>query len=535
LRRTRYRFPSRRSPVLATHGMVATSQPLAAMAGLQMLQAGGTAADAAVATAIALTVVEPMSTGAGGDAFALVRWANDGQVRALNGSGRAPAGANIPQLRERGFGEMPVFSPFAVTVPGSVDAWYQLHQRYGALPWAELFAPAIRYAEEGFPVSPMVATNWNLSRSHLQTTEAKRVFLPGGRSPRAGETVRMPDLAGTYRRIAAEGPRAFYEGPIAQALADSVQAEGGWLDVADLRAHHSTWEEPISINYRGVTVFEHPPNGQGLVALLALNLIQQLGLSGKDWGTPEATHLLIEAMKLAFADGYRYIADPAMAKVPIAGLLSDTYAAERARLISPERALSHAPAGLPAGSDTVYLSVVDGAGNAVSFINSLYYGFGAGIVGAGTGVCLQNRGSLFSLDEQHPNALAPGKRPYHTIIPAMACRDGRLWLSFGVMGGFMQPQGHVQVITNLLDFGMSYQEAIDAPRWRVDWPDTLALEPGFPAGTRAGLARLGHRLARRSPAFSLFFGGGQIIALDDDGKTLWGASEPRKDGCAIGW
>jgi len=514
--------------------MVATSQPLASMAGLRMLQAGGNAADAAVATAATLNVVEPMSTGIGGDAFALVRFAAEGRVRALNGSGRAPAAANLEALRAQGLQQIPLFSPLTITVPGTVDAWYQLQTTYGALAWSDVLAPAIAYAEEGFPVSPIIARRWSeLVGKMSGDAEAARVYLPAGRSPRAGEIFRNPDLAATLRGIAQGGPSAFYEGPVARAIADTVQAKGGWVGVDDLRRHHSTWEEPISTVYKDVTVYEHPPNGQGLAALIALNLAAQIGLDDKAWGSLEATHLLVEAMRMGFADGHRYIADPAMARVPVAGLLSPAYAAERARLISPDRALAHAEPGIPPASDTVYLSAVDGAGNAVSFINSLFHGFGTGIVAQGTGVALQNRGALFSLDPAHPNALAPGKRPYHTIIPAMACRDGRLWLSFGVMGGFMQPQGHVQVVTNLLNFGMSYQEALDAPRWCVMEDDSLSMEAGFSDGTRAALARLGHRLAGGAPTFSSAFGGGQIIAVEDG--ILWGASEPRKDGCAIGW
>lgn len=530
-----YRFPSRRSPVLATHGMVATSQPLAAQAGLRVLQAGGNAADAAVVTAAVLAVVEPMSIGIGGDSFALVCWSSEGRIRAMNGSGRAPAAASAEQLRLQGWKQIPEWSPFAITVPGAVDAWYQLWRTYGSIPWAEVLAPAIHYAEHGFPVSPVVARQWQANVHRLQRdAEATRVFLPGGRAPRAGDIFRQPDLARTLRMIAEHGPRAFYEGKLAQAIADCVQTKGGWLDASDLRAHRTTWEDPISTEYRDVTVYEHPPNGQGLVALLALNIVAAAGLQGAPWGSPEAVHLLVEAMKLAFADGHRYIADPAMANIPVAGLLSAFYAHQRSRLISRERVLSQPAPGLPPASDTAYLTVVDEERNAVSFINSLFHGFGTGIVVPGTGISLQSRGSLFSLDLESPNVLAPGKRPYHTIIPAMACRDGRLWLSFGVIGGFMQPQGHVQVITNLLDFGMAYQEALDAPRWRVDADGTVALEPGFPSGLRKALAKLGHRLGPVAPAFSLDFGCGQLIAVEDN-SVLWGASDPRKDGCAMGW
>ena len=529
------RFRSHRSPVLSRHGMVATSQPLAAQAGLRVLQAGGNAADAAVVVATVLNVVEPASTGAGGDAFALIRWADDGRVRALNGSGRAPAAADPEALRAKGWKEIPETSPFAITVPGSVDAWYQLLTTYGTLSWEAALRPAIQYAEEGFPVSPFIARQWSGLASRLQADEeAALVYLAGGRGPRAGEIRRQPDLARTFRRIAERGPDEFYRGETAQAIADCVQSRGGWLDTGDLRNHRSTWEEPISTDYRGVTVYEHPPNGQGLTALITLNLVTAAGLDGAEWGSIEATHLFVEAMKLAFADGYRYIADPVVSAVPVKALLAGEYAAERGRLISRDKSLPDpAPGVIPPANDTVYLSVVDGAGNAVSFINSLFHGFGTGIVAPGTGVALQSRGCLFRLEPDHPNVLAPGKRPYHTIIPAMACRGRELWLSFGVVGGFMQPQAHVQVLTNLLDFGMAPQEALDAPRWCVNQDGSLGLEPGFPAGVREAMTARGHRLAAEQPAFLGEFGCGQIIAVEDG--VLWGASDPRKDGCAVGW
>ena len=529
------RFRSHRSPVLARHGIVATSQPLAAQAGLRVLQAGGNAADAAVVTAIMLNVIEPASTGAGGDAFALIRWANEGRVRALNGSGRSPAAADPEALRARGWAKIPTYDPVAITTPGSVDAWHALLTTYGTLSWEEALQPAIHYAEEGFPVSPIIAGQWRAAASRLAADpEAARVYLPGGKAPLAGQIFRQPDLARTFRRVAENGPAEFYEGETARAMADCVQSKGGWLDMADLRARRTTWENPISTDYRGVTVFEHPPNGQGLTALLALNAAQAAGFGSTRWGSPEATHLLIEAMKLGFADGYRYIADPAVAAVPVEVLLSPQYASQRGALIDPQLALiDPAPGVIPPANDTVYLTVVDGDGNAVSFINSLFHSFGAGIVSPGTGICLQNRGCLFNLEPDHPNVLAPGKRPYHTIIPAMACRDDALWLSFGVMGGFMQPQGHLQVLTNLLDFGMAYQEAMDAPRWRVNQEGSISLEPGFPASLRKALEEKGHRLEAEEPVFSDGFGGGQLIAFEDG--VLWGASDPRKDGCAVGW
>ena len=528
-------FPSRRSPVLATNGMVATSHPLAAMAGLRTLQSGGNAADAAIVTAIALTVVEPFSTGAGGDAFALVRWADDGLVRAMNGSGRAPAAADAEHLRSKGWRRIPETSPFSITVPGSVDAWHQILTANGTLSWSQVFEPAIQYAENGFAVTPIVAWQWQNSLEKLKKEpETARVYLPEGRPPRTGELFRQPDLARTYRVLAEEGPRAFYDGELGRSLADCVQSKGGWLDTSDLRDHRTTWGDPISTTYRGVSIYEHPPNGQGLLALLSLNLLSAIGRGAPSWGTLETTHLLIESMKLAFADGHRYITDPDHTDLPLADILAPEYASHLSERVSMERATSFSEPGVPSIGGTVYLSVVDEQGNAVSFINSLYGG--TGIVVPDTGIALQNRGMAFSLDPRSPNLLAPGKRPYHTIIPAMACRDGRLWMSFGLMGGHMQPQGHVQLLTNLLDFGMSYQEAIDAPRWRVDPDGLVAIEPGFPDTLPEELTNLGHKLKPEQPAFTYGFGGGQIIAIDDDASNvLWGASEPRKDGCAVGW
>jgi len=349
-------FPSRRSPILATNGMVATSHPLAAMAGLRTLQAGGNAADAAVVTAITLSVVEPFSTGAGGDAFALVRWADDGKVSAMNGSGHSPAGADAEQLRARGWTTIPDTSPFSVTVPGSVDAWHQMLERYGSISLAEAFEPAIQYAELGFPISPVVAGQWHDISAKLRgNEEATRVYLPNGRPPRVGELFCQPDLARTYRTLAQQGPTAFYTGSVGKAVADCVQALGGWLDVSDLRSHCTTWGEPISTEYRGVTIYEHPPNGQGLLALLALNVLSAAGVNDMQWGTPETTHLLVESMKLAFADGHRYIVDPVATDLPLTDVLSRDYASHLGEQISMERAAVYPETGIPSAGGTVYL------------------------------------------------------------------------------------------------------------------------------------------------------------------------------------
>ena len=527
-------FPSRRSTVMARHGMVATSQPLAAMAGLRILMAGGHAADAAVAAAAMLNVVEPMSTGIGGDCFALIYEARTGRVTALNGSGRAPGAFDLEQAQRLGLEAIPDSGPLPVTVPGAVSGWAALLERFGRLTLADCLAPAIATAEEGFPVSERISAAWQRAEAKLsQNEEARRVYLP---APRPGEIHCQPDLARTFRTLAEGGADAFYRGPLAERIAAYVQSQGGFLTAEDMAAHTTTWETPIRTTYRDVEVLEHPPNGQGLAALLALNIVAGYDLAGKDYYDPERWHIMIEAMRLGMADAARYVADPTFTSLPVEGLLSKDYAAQRRSLIRPDRALEVVVPGQPEHRDTVYLTVVDGEGNAVSFINSLFHGFGSGLVVPGTGICLQNRGACFRLEPGHPNVLAGGKRPYHTIIPAMALREGRLWLSFGVMGGFMQPQGHLQVLVNLVDYGLSPQAALDAPRFRVDERGGLlvALEDGVPSATRQALASLGHDV-RTEPLFAPGFGSGDIIAVDVETGVLCGASDPRKDGCAVGF
>jgi len=528
------RFPSRRSPVLARHGMVATSQPLAAMAGLRVLIDGGNAADAAVTTAAMLNVVEPMSTGVGGDCFTLIYDASTGQVTALNGSGRAPEAFTLEQAEQIDLREVPLTGALSVTVPGTVSGWAALLERFGTMSLGECLGPAISTAEEGFPVTERISAGWREAEQKLsEEPEAARVYLP---VPRPGEIHRQPDLAGTLRTISENGSAAFYHGPLAEKIATCVQGKGGYLTIDDLAAHSATWETPISINYRGVEVLEHPPNGQGLAALLALNIVEAVDLGGMEFFGAERWHWMIEAMRLGMVDAGRYVADPAMSDVPVSALLSKEYAAGGRSLIVANKALPLAAPGQPEHQDTVYLSVVDSHGNAVSFINSLYHGFGSGLVVPGTGICLQNRGACFVLDEGHPNALAGGKRPYHTIIPAMALRDGSLWLSFGVMGGFMQPQGHLQVLSNLVDHGLDPQAALDAPRFRVDerGGPQVSIETGVPAKTYKALEAMGHCVLLQ-PAFWSGFGGGQIIAVHSDTGVLEGGSDPRKDGCAVGF
>ena len=541
-------FASHRSPVLARRGMVAASQPLAAQAGLEALRHGGTAADAAVATAAALNVTEPGSTGIGGDCFALYYDARTGAVTALNGSGRAPAGLTLALARgatDRS-GELPERHAHTVTVPGACAGWGDLVARHGRLPLALTLQPAIELAEGGFPVAPLTAYYWQrAAEGVLRTAPGGQALTLGGRGPRAGELFRNPGLGRTLRAVAEGGAEAFYRGPIAAAIAARVQAAGGVLTAEDLAAHSSTWDEPISTVYRGLRVWECPPNGQGLTALLALNVLAGFDVAALDPLSVERWHLLIEALRIAFADTRWHVADPRAVAVPTAGLLAPEYAAERRQWFDPRRASLDVRRGAPlAGSGTVYLCAVDGEGNACSFINSNYMGFGTGLVpGEGEtswGFSLQNRGHNFSLEAGHPNALAPGKRPYHTIIPGLLTHaaDGSLYGPFGVMGGFMQPQGHVQVVVGLADDGLEPQAALDRLRFCIESGTAggaVALEAGLPAALVAGLRALGHPLTSDVSGYArAVFGRGQIIRRGADG-VLWGGSDPRADGCAVGW
>jgi len=532
-------FRSRRSPVYGRHGMVAASQPLAAQAGLEILRRGGTAADAAVAAAAALNVTEPTSTGIGGDCFALYFDATSQTITALNGSGRAPLALTLDRVRREGFiDSLPPYHPHTITVPGACAGWCDLVARHGRLPLAEILEPATRMAEEGFPVSPITAYFWD------RAVERQLASAPGGleltiegRAPRPGEIFHNPGLARTFRRVAEGGPRAFYAGEIAGAIVHVVREAGGVLSEEDLATHRSTWDEPISTTYRGVRVWECPPNGQGLAALLGLNILEGFDLASMPPLGPRRLHVLIEAMRLAFADARWYVCDPTHFPAPLGQLLSKDYAAGRRRLIDPARANLRHLRGIPsAGSDTVYLSAVDGEGNACSFINSNYMGFGTGIVPQGWGFSVQNRGHCFSLDPAHPNALAPGKRPYHTIIPAIATRaDGSLYACFGVMGGFMQPQGHVQVLIALIDDGLDPQAALDRPRFCLEEgspDDPVAIEQGIPRTTMARLSRMGHSIVPTSGHDRAIFGRGQIILRDPISGVLVGGSDPRADGCS---
>lgn len=529
----RYQYPSRRRVVYGRKGMVCTSQPLAAQAGLDIIKKGGNAVDAAIAAAAAMTVLEPTSNGIGGDAFALV-WINGQRVPyGLNASGPAPALADAGSLRAAGHKEMPRFGWKPVNVPGAPSAWASLSERFGRLPLTEVMAPAIAYAEEGYAVTPVISRLWEKAYGTFSKMKEPEfagwapAFAPQGRAPRAGEVWSSPGHASTLRKIAETKGEAFYRGELAEAIGDFSRKTGGWLREEDLAAYRAEWVEPITTNYRGYDVWEIPPNGHGIVALMALNILEGFDFSGRNTDT---YHKQLEAMKLAFVDGQRYVTDPRFMKVTAKELLSKDYAGKRRSLIGRE-ALRPLP-GEPASGGTIYLCTADGEGNMVSFIQSNYQGFGSGVVVPGTGIALHNRGFNFSLDPAMENCLAPGKKPYHTIIPGFLSKDGEAVGPFGVMGGFMQPQGHVQVVMNTVDFGMNPQEALDAPRWQWVGGKKVEFEMSFPAAAVEELTRRGHETAVLPE--DLTFGRGQIIWRNAEG-TLIGGSEPRTDGQVAAW
>lgn len=526
-----------RSVVRAPHGMVASSQPLASQTGLEVLKRGGNAVDAAIAMAAVLNVTEPMMTGIGGDMFALVYWSQTKELRGLNASGRGLRALDLDYFAKKNVKQMPQFGMESVTVPGAFDGWVTLLEKYGTMKLGDLLAPAIDYAENGFPVMEKTAEDWEAEVDKLKKNPAASTnYLINGRAPRAGEIFRQTNLARTFRILATGGRDAFYKGEIAQAITDYCRKNGGFITRDDLAATESDWVEPISTDYRGYTVYEIPPNGQGITALIALNILEGFDLAKMSAQPERYYHTLIEATKLAFADRNRYLADPGFAKVPVAELLSKEYAAKRRALIDPNKALDSPPPGdINMGSDTTYLTVVDKDGNAVSFINSLFDAFGSGIVAGDTGIVLQNRGSGFSLNVNHPNRIEPGKRPFHTIIPAMVLKDGRLFMSFGVMGGAIQPQGHVQVLVNIIDRGMGLQQAIDAPRYRFTSGKSVLLEDEVGSSVIQRLIAMGHVRAKPPGVLRSSMGGGQAIMIDPVTKTLMGASDPRKDGMALGY
>jgi gamma-glutamyltranspeptidase/glutathione hydrolase len=525
------RFTSRRSTVYGSRGVVATSQPLAAEAGVETLRGGGNAFDAAVATAAALNVVEPTSTGLGGDVFAAYRTA-DGDVGALRSCGGAPAAATVDAVSEAVAGDdddpsdvsMPFRGPHTVTVPGTARGWETTVEEFGRLTLADCLAPAARYATEGYPVSEIVAAQWEHGEDLFTDDHARAAYLFDGRSPDVGQEVRLPALGETLERLGREGADVIYEGPVGEAIVDAVRAKGGLLSMDDLAGFEPEFVDLLSTTYGGCEVYELPPNNQGLVALEALNVASEAG--APDASGTERVHLLAEATKRAFHDGHRYITDPDYAEIP--PLNSRSWARTRAAEIDDEASenVSFLPRTGAEDADTVLACVADDEGNVVSYINSRFAGFGSGLVAGDTGVALQNRGASFSLDPAHPNRLEPEKKPFHTLLPGLldfAPEGGNDWAAFGVMGGFMQPQGHVQVVSNLVDRELPLQRALDEPRWRYREDGCLAVEDRLPGLSR--LARRGHDV-RVFPASA--FGGAQIARNDDD--TLSGATEPRKDG-----
>ncbi|MBI5710338.1 MAG: gamma-glutamyltransferase [Candidatus Eisenbacteria bacterium] len=542
-----------RSVVWAPHGMVCAAQPLAVQAGLEVLKQGGSAVDAAIAVNACLAVTEPTLCGLGGDLFAIVWDPRAQKLAGLNAAGRAPLALTIEQVRPEKDGTIPLYSPFSWTVPGCADGWFELHAKYGKLPMSRVLAPAIRYAEQGYPVSPVIASDWErATRVFAEKPGFKDVFMPepasGGarRAPREGEVFRNPALAKTLRLLAGKGRDAYYRGAIAQAIVRFSQANGGFFSMEDFARHRSTWDEPISTTYHGYTVWELPPNGQGLAALQLLNLLENFDLKGMGRGSADFWHVMVEAKKLAFADRARYYADPAFAQVPVQALLSKEYARQRAALVDMQHAAQTDSAGDPVAlgrSETTYLCTADGDGMMVSLIQSNYTGFGSGYVVPELGFGIQDRGALFSLHPDSPNALAPGKRPFHTIIPSFVTRDGKPLMAFGVMGGDMQPQGHAQVLVNVLDLGMNLQEAGDAVRFHhtgsseptgtmMSDGGVLHIEDGLPQAVLDELGRRGHVL---KPEAVGAYGGYQAIWRDPASGMYTGATEKRKDGCALGY
>ena len=536
-----------RSVVWAEHGMVCAAQPLAVQAGLDVLRQGGSAVDAAIAVNACLGLMEPTANGLGGDLFAIVWDPAAKKLVGLNGSGRAPLALTADKVPPDTDGTIPLYSPYSWTVPGCADGWFELHARYGKLPMSKLLAPAIRYAEEGFPLSPVIASDWGHAVPRCKDKPGfAAVFMPGGRAPREGERFTNPALAKTLRLLAERGRDAYYKGPVAEALVRFSKANGGFFSLEDFARHHSTWDEPISTDYRGYTVWELPPNTQGLAALQMLNILEDFDLKAMGRESADFWHVMTEAKKLAFADRARYYADPAFTKTPLSRLLSKDYARERAALIDMKRAAAtDAPGEVRAldQSETTFLCTADAGGMMVSLIQSNYTGFGSGYVVPELGFGIQDRGGLFSLHKGHPNYLEPGKRPFHTIIPAFVTKDGQPLMAFGLMGGDKQPQGHAQVIVNLVDFGLNLQEAGDANRFHhtgsteptgtvMTDGGVLHIEDGLPQAVLDELARRGHVL---EPEPVGAYGGYQAIRRDPVTKMYEGATEKRKAGCAQGY
>ncbi|MFH1755419.1 MAG: gamma-glutamyltransferase [Candidatus Latescibacterota bacterium] len=534
-----------RSEVIATHGMAATSQPLATQIALDILKRGGTAVDAAIAANAALGLMEPTGCGIGGDLFAIVWDAGSKKLYGFNASGRSPQSLTLDHFKEQGLDKVPPYGPLPVTVPGCVDGWFELHGKFGKLPMKQILAPAIQYAREGFPVSELIAYYWSLNvPARASMPGYRETFMPNGRAPHKGEIFQNAKLADTYEKIARGGRDVFYKGDIAKTIDVFMKRVGGFLSYRDLAEHNGEWVEPVSTNYRGYDVWELPPNGQGIAALQMLNILENYDIRGMGFGSAEYLHLFIEAKKLAFADRARFYADPDFNHIPVAGLISKDYADQRRKQIDPRRASQTIDAGNPAmdAGDTIYLTVADKDGNMVSLIQSNYRGMGCGLSPDGLGFILQDRGELFNLQEGFFNTYEPNKRPFHTIIPAFITQNGQPWVSFGVMGGSMQPQGHVQIVVNLIDFAMNLQEAGDAPRVQHSGSSQptgevmtdggwVNLESGFPYESVRQLMQMGHRVQMSEGGY----GGYQAIHFDAERSVYLGASESRKDGHAAGY
>ena len=531
-----------RSEVIAQHGMVATSQPLATQVALDVLKRGGNAVDAAIAANAMLGLVEPTGSGIGGDLFAIVWDAKTKKLYGLNASGRSPQSLTLEYFKSQGMDKIPAFGPLPVSVPGAVDGWFALHGKFGSMPMSDILSPAIEYGKKGFPVTELIAYYMQRSVSRLSKFPGfSETYIPNGKAPVKGQLFTNQRLAATYEKIATGGRDAFYKGDIARTIAAYMQEQGGFLTYKDLASHTSEWVEPVSTNYKGYDVWELPPNGQGIAALQILNILEQYDIEEMGFGSPEYVHTFVEAKKLAFEDRAKYYADPSFNKIPLDWLISKKYAKQRQQLIQPDKAAKRYDAGINDG-DTIYLTTADKDGNMVSLIQSNYRGMGSGMTPTGLGFILQDRGELFSLKDGHFNTYAPGKRPFHTIIPAFVTRDGKPWLSFGVMGGGAQPQMHAQIVINMLDFGMNLQEAGDAPRIlhtgssqptgeQMEDGGFISLENGFSPLTRRALVHKGHVLQEVSG----WYGGYQAIMRDPKTGVYYGASESRKDGHAAGY
>ncbi len=532
-----------RSEIIARNGMAATSQPLATQVALDILKKGGNAIDAAIAANAVLGLVEPTGNGIGGDLFAIIWSADKGKLYGLNASGRSPRSLKLEYFKENGYEFIPSRGPLPVSVPGCVDGWYEMHEMFGRLPMKDILQPAITYAREGFPVTELIAYYLKSNTEVLKEyPNVKEVYMPEGKTPAKGEIFKNPLLANTLEKIVKGGRNEFYRGSIARDIAAFMKKQGGFLTYDDLARHHSEWVEPVKTTYRGYEIWELPPNGQGIAALQILNILEGYDLVSKGFGSADYIHLFTEAKKLAFEDRARYYADPAFTKVPVDELISKKYASERRKLIDPERAARIYDAGVIEAGNTIYLTVADKNGNMVSLIQSNYRGMGSGMCPTGLGFILQDRGELFSLAQGHANVYAPGKRPFHTIIPAFITKNGKPWISFGVMGGDMQPQGHVQIVVNLIDYKMNLQEAGDAPRIyhtgsseptgeQMTNGGILHLESGFRTEVIQKLMSMGHRIQWNLGGY----GGYQAIMWDEKNKVYYGASESRKDGQAAGY